>query len=134
MVVRPMTVTLLSRRQPPASVTSGPITQNGPISTSSAILALGSMTAEGWTFGISSLKNRKLNRPVSQRGARRGASFGLGGSFFKPVAWASSPCRPRTSSDTGRKPVLRFLYRLRVHEHELDVRLAGHLVLHERLA
>src|SRR5215213_2758311 len=90
MVVLPMIVTLLSRRQPPSRVTSGPMTQKGPISTSSAIFALGSITASGETLGISSLKNRKLNRDESQRGARPpaglgGVWFGLTGSFFTEV-------------------------------------------------
>src|SRR4051812_43875391 len=82
MVVLPMIVTLFSNRHPPSSVTSGPMTQNGPISTSSAMLALASMTASGEILGISSLKKRKLNSDDSQRGSRLGASFGLTGSGF----------------------------------------------------
>jgi hypothetical protein len=82
MEVLPIIVTLFSSLHPPPSVTSGPITQNGPISTSSAMLALGSITASGEILGISSLKKRKLNSDVSQRGARLAAGLGLGGSFF----------------------------------------------------
>src|SRR5215213_2758467 len=98
MVVLPMIVTLLSRRQPPSSLTSGPMTQKGPISTSSAIEALGSMTASGEILGISSLKNRKLNKELSQRGARplaglAGGSFGLTGSFFTSLRGQSSEVR-----------------------------------------
>src|SRR6266404_4496995 len=69
-VVRPRVVTLLSRRQPLPILTWGPMTQNGPTWTSSAISALGSMTACGEILGISSEKKRKVNNERNQ-GARR---------------------------------------------------------------
>src|SRR2546430_1719533 len=50
-------LTCAINRQPGPSVTSGPIVQNGPTSTSAASLALGSTTAKGEILGILAFPN-----------------------------------------------------------------------------
>src|SRR4051812_17555225 len=121
MVVLPMIVTLLSRRHPAAILTSGPMTQNGPISTSSSISAEGSTTACGERFGIESEKNRKLNRLDSQR-ARGLFGGGGGGGPSAPLSFGGSSIRNI------------ILHRLRIDQHELYVGLTCELVFYEGLA
>src|SRR5688500_15062429 len=91
-VVLPRIVTLLSRRQPAPIFTSGPMTQNGPTSTSSAISALGSTTACGEILGISSLNHLKVISDENQLGrlAIRARSFPFA-SFALAAALAAAP-------------------------------------------
>src|SRR5687768_4797815 len=73
-----MIVTLFSNRQPLSILTFGPMTQNGPISTSSAISASGSTIALSWILR-SAEKKRSASRDENQFGrlGPLGFSFGL---------------------------------------------------------
>jgi hypothetical protein len=79
-VVLPMIVTLFSRRQPPSSVTSGPMTQNG-----ADLDVLGDAGV-----GVDNRQRRDLGhlvaeKPETEQGTQpaRGAAGGLGGRFLR---------------------------------------------------